>query len=57
MLPLLDGDYDAPERAKKQGFFSTWGIGRTVPAGWKDASCVHAELAGVLMVCHNCRTA
>ncbi len=57
MLPLIDSDYNAPERAKQQGCFSTWGMGRTVPAGWKDASCVHKELAGVKMVSHRCTIA
>jgi len=50
MLELTDADYEAGERAKKQGCFSTWGKGLTAPAGWKDASCVHEGLSGVMMV-------
>ncbi|MCJ1308028.1 hypothetical protein MMC25_001678 [Agyrium rufum] len=49
MLELTDADYDAAEKAKKNGSFSTWGKGQTVPQGWKDASCVNPALKGIIM--------
>lgn len=51
MQTLKHAMYDAGEEAKKLGVHSTWGQGRTGPKGWKDASCVHASLAGIKMVC------
>ena len=50
MLELTDSDYDAGEKAKKQGSFSTWGKGRITPQGWKDAGVIHDNLKGVMMV-------
>ncbi|KAI1209496.1 PARP-domain-containing protein [Annulohypoxylon truncatum] len=37
----------AAETAKANGFISTWGQGRNVPAQWKDAGCIHPSLKGV----------
>ena len=48
-LKLTDADYNAGERAKDAKCLSTWGVGQTAPAGWKDAGCVHAGLKGVKM--------
>ena len=48
-LKLTTGDYNAAELAKKANCISTWGVGQTVPAGWKDAGCVHPSLQGVQM--------
>ena len=50
MQTLTDAKYDAGEEAKKLGVYSTWGQGMIGPEGWKDAECVHASLAGVMMV-------
>jgi poly [ADP-ribose] polymerase 2/3/4 len=50
LFELTDSDYNAGERAKSSGCYSTWGKGLTAPAGWKDAGCVHESLKGVLMV-------
>ena len=50
MLTRTDADYDAADKAKKAGCLATWGMGLTAPVGWKDASCVHKDLAGVIMV-------
>ena len=50
MLELTKGDYNAGEEAKKKGHHATWGKGKTVPTGWKDAGCVHENLKGVQMV-------
>ena len=51
-LELLSGfehdDYAA--LAKSKGCMSTFGKGQTSPTGWKDASCIHASLAGVKVV-------
>lgn len=41
--------YEAAELSKKAGMLSTWGIGRTQPASWVDASVLSPELAGVRM--------
>lgn len=49
LLELTDADYDAGERAKEQGSYSTWGKGRTAPKKWKDARVVHDALEGVAM--------
>lgn len=49
MLKLKNAEYNAGEYAKKEGKLATLGMGRTVPAGWKDAGCVHPDLKGVLM--------
>ncbi len=50
MLELLDSDSNAGEVAKAKGCIATWGQGTTAPKGWKDASCLHEELKGVMMV-------
>lgn len=49
MLELTDADYNAGDRAKANGQFSTWGKGMTGPSVWKDASCIHPSLAGIKM--------
>ncbi|OIW28197.1 PARP-domain-containing protein [Coniochaeta ligniaria NRRL 30616] len=46
---LTNADYDAGDKAKKQGMLSTWGQGSTGPQAWKDAGCVHPSLEGVRM--------
>jgi poly [ADP-ribose] polymerase len=51
---LTDADYEAGEKAKKQGMLSTWGQGSTGPKAWKDAGCVHPSLNGVQMVSDSC---
>ncbi|OAL30647.1 hypothetical protein AYO20_08609 [Fonsecaea nubica] len=48
-LKLTQADYNAEDRAKLYGHLSTWGVGRTSPRVWKDASCVHPSLKGVKM--------
>ena len=47
---LKAGDHKAGERAIKDRIFSTWGQGQTGPISWKEASVVHRELAGAMMV-------
>ncbi|KAF3939329.1 hypothetical protein ABW19_dt0203389 [Dactylella cylindrospora] len=49
MLELTNADYNAADRAKKQGCLSTFGMGRTAPKGWMDAGAVHPDLKGVQM--------
>ncbi|CAF9916233.1 MAG: hypothetical protein ALECFALPRED_010570 [Alectoria fallacina] len=49
MFELETGRSDAAELAKQRGCIATWGKGATVPMGWKDAGCVNADLAGVMM--------
>ncbi|KAL5043795.1 hypothetical protein BDW71DRAFT_187388 [Aspergillus fruticulosus] len=44
---LYDSDYNAGENAKKEGKIATLGKGRTIPAGWKDAGCIHPDLKGI----------
>ena len=48
-LKLTNADYNAGERAKDQKLLSTWGVGRTAPQAWKDASVVHPSLKGIIM--------
>ena len=50
MLELTGADPNAGETAKKQGSWSTWGKGMTVPHGWEDAGVIHENLKGVMMV-------
>jgi hypothetical protein len=50
LLELTHADYNAGDRAKQQGSFSTWGKGSTAPLKWKDASAVNPLLKGVSMV-------
>ncbi|KAJ5719951.1 poly polymerase [Penicillium malachiteum] len=49
MLELYRGDYHADEKARAKNKIATLGQGRTVPAGWKDASVLHPNLQGVKM--------
>lgn len=48
-LKLTNADYDAGAKAKQQNCLSTWGVGRTAPKAWKDASALHPSLTGVTM--------
>lgn len=51
MLELeRSGNSRAAEMAKEQGCIAIWGKGATGPRGWKDVSCVHPTLSGVIMV-------
>ena len=50
MLTQTDACYNADELTKKHGHYSTWGMGKMGPVGWKDAGCVNENLKGVLMV-------
>lgn len=50
MQELTNATYNAATLAKSKGVHSTWGQGNTGPLKWKDASCVHPNLAGVSMV-------
>ncbi|KAL4921926.1 poly polymerase catalytic domain-containing protein [Aspergillus aurantiobrunneus] len=47
LYELYDSDYHAGENAKKQGKIATLGKGHTIPAGWKDAGCIHPDLQGI----------
>ncbi|OJJ96397.1 hypothetical protein ASPACDRAFT_81570 [Aspergillus aculeatus ATCC 16872] len=49
MLELEHGNSNAGEDAAKQNKIATLGRGRSIPAAWKDAGCVHPNLAGVKM--------
>lgn len=49
MHERTDAQYDAPERAKEKGSWSTFGKGRVGPSKWKDAACVHPSLRGVTL--------
>jgi poly [ADP-ribose] polymerase len=49
MFEQMNANYNAPADAKAQGMIATLGKGRTVPAGWKDAGCLHQTLSGVQM--------
>ncbi|KAH9904763.1 PARP-domain-containing protein [Xylariomycetidae sp. FL2044] len=49
MYEIDAGDPQAAELARKHGCIATKGVGRTAPAGWKDAGGVHESLKGVLM--------
>jgi poly [ADP-ribose] polymerase len=44
---LYDSNYNAGENAKKEGKIATLGKGRSIPAGWKDAGCIHPHLKGI----------
>lgn len=49
MLELTSADYEAAEKVKKQDKLATLGMGKTIPAGWKDAECLQSDLDGVMM--------
>lgn len=51
MQELYDSDYDAGDRAKAGGKYTTKGLGRAAPRVWMDAGAVHGGLKGVQMVC------
>ncbi|KAL4907987.1 hypothetical protein BDW74DRAFT_148354 [Aspergillus multicolor] len=44
---LYGSDYNAGDNAKKEGKIATLGKGRSIPAGWKDAGCIHPDLQGI----------
>lgn len=48
-LKLTEADFDAGETARRQGYISTLGVGRTAPNDWKDAGCLHPDLRGIKM--------
>ena len=50
MYEIPTGDSMAEDEAKKHGAYSTLGVGRTVPQGWKDGEAIHDDLKGVLFV-------
>ena len=50
MLELHQADYNAASVAASQGMVATMGKGQVIPKRWKDASCVHPNLKGVMMV-------
>ncbi|EEP79451.1 hypothetical protein UREG_04297 [Uncinocarpus reesii 1704] len=49
MLELNNSNSGAAELVKKENKLATLGMGEVIPYGWKDAGCVHEDLAGVLM--------
>ncbi|KAL8366761.1 hypothetical protein RB599_011246, partial [Gaeumannomyces hyphopodioides] len=49
MQELTNADYQAGEKAQKNGMYSTWGKGMTGPKDWRDAGAVHASLEGTTM--------
>ncbi|KAH1474996.1 hypothetical protein KXX26_004455 [Aspergillus fumigatus] len=49
MLEQFRANFNAGTDAKAQGKIATLGKGRTIPAGWKDAGCLHPALSGVQM--------
>jgi len=50
MFELTHANADAGTHAIARGCYTTLGQGSSMPAGWKDAGCVHESLKGVLMV-------
>ncbi|KUI59802.1 Poly [ADP-ribose] polymerase 2 [Cytospora mali] len=49
MQELTHADSHADKKARAMGASSTWGQGIRGPSAWKDASCVHPSLEGVIM--------
>lgn len=49
---LKDADCNAAEKAKKQGMYTTQGLGLIGPNKWMDAGAIHQYLEGVKMVSH-----
>ncbi|PCD21898.1 hypothetical protein AU210_015701 [Fusarium oxysporum f. sp. radicis-cucumerinum] len=49
MQTLIEADYNAGIKAKKNGMHSTWGQGKIGPRRWVDAGIVHPSLKGVEM--------
>ncbi|PYH94648.1 poly polymerase [Aspergillus ellipticus CBS 707.79] len=49
MLELDRANFNAGEDAANAGKVATLGRGRSIPAKWKDAACVHPDLKGVTM--------
>ncbi len=47
MYEIPTGNPHAEEEAKKQGAYSTLGVGRTAPQGWRDGEAIHESLKGV----------
>ncbi|KAH7459637.1 hypothetical protein FOMA001_g19893 [Fusarium oxysporum f. sp. matthiolae] len=50
MQTLIEADYNAGTKAKKNGMHSTRGQGKIGPRRWVDAGIVHPSLEGVEMV-------
>ena len=50
MYEIPTGNPMAEDEAKKHGAYSTLGVGRTVPQGWKDGVIIHDSLKGVSIV-------
>ena len=50
MYEIPTGDSNAEQEAKKRGYSSTLGVGRTAPLGWVDGGAIHDNLDGVLFV-------
>lgn len=48
-LKMIGADHEASEKARASSCISTWGVGQTGPKAWKDASCIHDSLRGVMM--------
>lgn len=49
LFEQANANYNAGMDARRNGSFSTLGLGSTAPPTWRDASCVHPDLAGVKM--------
>lgn len=49
MYEIPSGDPNAQAEVEKRNYVATKGVGQMVPLKWKDASCVHDSLKGVLM--------
>lgn len=47
MYEIPTGNPHAEEEAKKHGAYSTLGVGRTAPQGWRDGEVIHENLKGV----------
>ena len=50
MLQPDSADYEAGDKAKQKGVWSTWGRGSMGPGGWIDAGGLGEHLKGIKMV-------
>ena len=50
MYEIPTGDSNAGNEAKKRGYSSTLGVGRTAPLGWVDGAAIYEDLEGVQFV-------
>ena len=50
MYEIPSGNPNAEAEAKKRGAYSTLGVGRTAPLGWRDGEAVSERLRGVSIV-------